>query len=75
MSKRCDVTLKMWRDSLITECHEPHMAAKFGHGGTANVCIYICMGMGSHSGKRRPCKYAIKPERIDGVICTYGKEN
>ena len=58
---RCDVTGKMWTPGAVRECPEPHVRARYGVGGIAHVCVYVC----------RKCKYVKTYPYHGGVGCGY----
>lgn len=59
---RCDVTEKMFPQIAVRECPNPKVIARYGTGGIARVCVYVC----------RKCVFCIKHERHGGVGCGYG---
>lgn len=58
---RCDVSGKRFSPGCIRSCPEPHVIAKYGIGGAANVSIWVC----------RMCKYHINEKWFGGVRCGY----
>ena len=62
---RCDVTLKRFPHYTVRECPDPEMIRKYGTGGIANVCIYVCY----------KCKYARRYRFHGGIGCSYGLED
>lgn len=60
----CDVTLKRFNKHMVRECPEPHVIARYGTGGIANVSIYIC----------QKCKYKRTFQYMGAVGCNYGME-
>ena len=61
---RCDVTGHMVTPGAIRKCPEPHVIARYGVGGVANVCVHVC----------RKCKYHVDYKWHGGVGCKYGME-
>ena len=58
---RDDVIGKMFSSSLVRECPEPHVIAKYGVGGVANVSYWTCV----------KCKYVQTYPYHGGVSCGY----
>lgn len=58
-SVRDDVTGKYFSDTMVRSCPEPHVIAKYGIGGVANVSVYTC----------RKCKYRKEYKFHGGVSC------
>lgn len=56
---RCDVTGYTFPAVCVQECPSPAVVKKYGVGGKANVCIYVC----------RKCKHAIPCEFFGGLRC------
>lgn len=56
---RCDVTGYTFPAVSVQECPSPAVVKKYGVGGKANVCIYVC----------RKCKHAIPCEFFGGLRC------
>ena len=56
---RCDVTGYTFPAVSVQECPSPAVVKKYGVGGKANVCIYVC----------RKCKHAIHYEFFGGISC------
>lgn len=61
---RCDVTGKLFTPGAVMECPEPHVIERYGVGGKAHVCIYVC----------RRCKYVKAYPMHGGVSCGYKVE-
>ena len=57
---RDDVIGKEFAPVTMRRCPEPHVIAKYGIGGVANVSIYTC----------RRCKY--HSDYYKGVKCNFG---
>ena len=62
---RDDVIGKRFAPCTIRSCPEPHVIARFGVGGIANVSVHTC----------RKCKYRKEYKFHGGLGCTYGLEN
>ena len=60
----CDVTLKKFPPYAIRACPNPSVIKRYGTGGVANVCVYVCY----------KCKYARRFRFHGGVGCSYGLE-
>lgn len=58
---RCDVTGKMFAPCAVRSCPHPAVISKYGTGGVANVCIYVCL----------KCQYAKTYPYYGGVSCEY----
>ena len=61
---RCDVTGKMFTPGAVSECPEPNVIKRYGVGGVAHVCVYVC----------RRCKYVKTYPFFGGVSCGYKLE-
>lgn len=59
---RDDVIGKEFYYGCVRSCPEPHVIAKYGVGGQANVSIYTC----------KRCKYHKEYKWFGGVSCEYG---
>lgn len=59
---RCDVTLKQFPHFSVRECPHPGVIKRYGTGGVAHVCVYVCF----------KCKYARRFRFFGGVGCSYG---
>lgn len=58
---RCDVTGKMFAECCVRSCPHPKVIDRYGVGGKANVCVYVC----------RKCKHHIEYKYHGGVNCGY----
>ena len=61
---RCDVTEKTFPQIMVRECPNRRVIARYGTGGIARVCMYVC----------KKCVFCIKYEHFGGVGCGYGLE-
>ena len=59
---RDDVIGKRFSPCAMRSCPEPHVLAKYGVGGVANVSVYTC----------RKCKHQVLFKYHGGVKCGYG---
>lgn len=59
---RDDVIGKSFSPISVRSCPEPHVIAKFGVGGMANVSVWTC----------RKCRYARRYKLHGGLNCDYG---
>ena len=59
---RDDVIGKRFSPCLMRSCPEPHVIARYGVGGVANVSLWTC----------RRCKYHAEEKFYLGVSCQYG---
>lgn len=62
MPIRCDIDGKEYHN--CRPCPEPHVIARYGVGGVANVSYWVC----------KKCKYHAEYKWHGGVSCTYGLE-
>lgn len=60
---RCDVTGKMFHYSSVRKCRDEAVIRRYGVGGEANVCVWVCM----------KCKHAIHYKLHGGVGCGLGE--
>ena len=58
---RDDVNGKMFHPSSVRKCQEPHVIAKYGVGGEANVSVYTC----------QKCRYKITYDYHGGLGCGF----
>lgn len=56
---RDDVIGRSFAPCAVRPCPEPHVIARFGVGGVANVSIYTC----------RKCKYKVEYKYHGGLSC------
>ena len=59
---RCDVSGHLFAPCAVRQCPEPHVIERYGTGGVANVCIYVC----------RRCKYKVTIQYCGALGCGYG---
>lgn len=56
---RDDVIGKSFAACMMRECPEPHVIARFGVGGVANVSVYTC----------RKCLHKVEYKLHGGISC------
>ena len=56
---RCDVTGYSFSAVAVRECPEPNVIARYGSGGVAHVCVYVC----------RKCRNAVRYPFFGGLSC------
>lgn len=61
---RDDTNGKMFSQCAMRSCPEPHVIARYGVGGVANVSVYTC----------RKCRYKVTYKYHGGLGCGYGLE-
>lgn len=62
---RDDVIGKDFPPVSVRACPEPHVIARYGVGGVANVSIYTC----------RRCKYHQNEKYFGGVRCVFKEQS
>lgn len=62
---RCDVTGYVFADCLMRQCPHPGVIKRYGSGGTAHVCHYVC----------RKCKHKGAVRYTSALRCDYVKED
>ena len=61
---RDDVIGKVFAACSVRQCPEPHVIARYGLGGIANVSVWTC----------KKCRYVIKTPFCGALGCGYGLE-
>ena len=61
---RDDVNGNLYSPVSVRSCPEPHVIARYGTGGVANVSVWTC----------KKCKYRREYEFFGGLGCNYGVE-
>lgn len=59
---RDDVIGKMFSPVSVRSCPEPHVIARYGIGGVANVSVWTC----------KKCRYHRDYKYHGGISCDYG---
>lgn len=61
MTEICDVTGREYYKVAVRSCPHPAVIERYGYGGVANVCIYVC----------KKCEFCIREKNMDAVRCGY----
>ena len=56
---RCDVSGYMFSPISVRECKDPNVIKRYGTGGKANVCVWVCA----------KCKHAVRYQFHGGLGC------